>query len=61
VKKNDKKILVFPQPKVAASTTITCRIGSQRFVMHLHIEDLPPAKPVIPFKSPPRRKGKSMK
>jgi hypothetical protein len=61
MKKNDNKILVFPQPKEAASTTIMCRIGSQRFAMHLYIEDLPPAKPVIPFKSPPPRKGKSKK
>jgi hypothetical protein len=53
--KTKKKILFFPPPKEPIGQTITCQIGSDRFVIHIQVEDLPPPPPVIQFRSPPGR------
>jgi hypothetical protein len=60
MKKTKNKILSFPQPKEPTAQTIICQIGSDRFAIHMEVEDLPPPPPVIQFRSP-RRKGKSIK
>jgi hypothetical protein len=60
MKKTENKILSFPPPKESPSMTIVCQVGSERFAIHMEIEDLPPPAPVIQFRSP-RRKGKSIK
>jgi hypothetical protein len=53
--KTKRTILCFPPPKEPIGQTITCQIGSDRFVIHLEVEDLPPPPPVIPFHLPSRK------
>jgi hypothetical protein len=60
MKKTKHKILSFPPSKEPAGQTIICQIGSDRFAIHMEIEDLPPPRAAIQFRSPPR-KGKSTK
>jgi hypothetical protein len=55
MKKTKNKILTFPPPKEPTGQTIICQIGSERFAIHMEVEDLPPPEPVIPFGSPPRK------
>jgi hypothetical protein len=55
MKKTKNKILTFPPPKEPTGQTIICQIGSERFAIHMEVEDLPPPEPVIPFRSPPRK------
>jgi hypothetical protein len=60
MKKTKNKVLFFPPPKEPTGQTIICQIGSDRFAIHMEVEDLPPPRAVIQFKSPPG-KGKSTK
>jgi hypothetical protein len=53
--KTKNKILYFPPPKEPIGQTITCQAGTQRFAIHMQVEDLPPLPPVIQFRSPPRK------
>jgi hypothetical protein len=51
-KTRTKKVLPFPEraPQPApAGQTITCQIGSERFRLHIQVEDLPPVRPAIPM------------
>jgi hypothetical protein len=59
MKKTKNKILRFPPPKESAAQTIICQIGSERFAIHMEIEDLPPPPPVIQLESP--QKGRTIK
>lgn len=54
MRKTENKILPFPQPKLQLTTqTIVCHIGSERFAIHIEIEDLPPVTtPLLLVKSP---------
>ena len=47
VMKNRKNnVLPFPKPPEEPEiSTITCQIGSERFAIHIQVEDLPPAPP----------------
>jgi len=60
MKKTENKILIFPPPKESTAQTIICQIGSERFAIHMELEDLPPPAPLIQLKST-RRKGKGIK
>jgi hypothetical protein len=55
MKKTKNKILTFPPLKEPTGQTIICQIGSERFAIHMEVEDLAPPEPVIPFRSPPRK------
>jgi hypothetical protein len=51
MKKNKKKVLVFPAPRKEPSiSSIIVEIGDQRFAIHYHVEDLPPRPPLIRLK-----------
>jgi hypothetical protein len=58
MKKPENKILLFPQPKEPTAQTVVCQIGSERFALHIEVEDLPPLAAVIELK-PTGRKGKT--
>jgi hypothetical protein len=46
MKNPNKKILQFPAPKGEPfPTTVFFQVGSTRFAIHMHIEELPPAEP----------------
>jgi hypothetical protein len=47
VMKNRKNyVLPFPKPpEEPGISTIICQIGSERFAIHMQVEDLPPASP----------------
>jgi hypothetical protein len=41
-------VLPFPEPPDEPGTsTIICQIGSERFAIHMQVEDLPPAPPPL--------------
>ena len=41
-------VLPFPKPPEERGTsTIICQIGSERFAIHMQVEDLPPAPPPV--------------
>jgi hypothetical protein len=41
-------VLPFPEPPEEPGTsTIICQIGSERFAIHMQVEDLPPAPPPL--------------
>jgi hypothetical protein len=41
-------VLPFPKPPEEPGTsTIICQIGSERFAIHMQVEDLPPAPPPL--------------
>jgi hypothetical protein len=41
-------VLPFPEPPEEPGTsTIICQIGSDRFAIHMQVEDLPPAPPPV--------------
>ena len=52
-------VLPFPQPpeEEPGFSTITCRIGSERFALHIQVEDLPPL--AVPLLMPKRRAKKA--
>jgi len=49
VMKNPKNnVLPFPRPPdEPGASTIICQIGSERFAIHMQVEDLPPAPPPL--------------
>jgi hypothetical protein len=48
MKNRKNNVLPFPKlPEEAGSSTIIAQIGSERFAIHLQIEDLPPAAPPL--------------
>ena len=59
VMKNRKNnVLPFPKPpEEPGFSTITCQIGSERFAIHMQVEDLPPAP--LPLLMPKRRTKKA--
>jgi len=56
MKKTKNRILPFPPSRKPTAQIIICQIGSERFAIHMEIEDLPPPAPVIQFRSPPRKR-----
>ena len=47
-KNSQKKVLPFPTPlEELENSTVTIRIGNERFAIHFEIEDLPPAAPLL--------------
>jgi hypothetical protein len=51
-------VLPFPKPpEEPGISTIICQIGSQRFAIHMQVEDLPPAPPPILM---PKRRAKKV-
>jgi hypothetical protein len=57
MKKTRNKVLPFPRSKEPTRQTIACQIGSERFAIHIEVEDLPPVKaPLLLVKAP--RRGK---
>jgi hypothetical protein len=49
VMKNRKdNVLPFPKPPEGpGGSMIMCQIGRERFAIHMQVEDLPPAPPVV--------------
>ena len=48
MKNRKNNVLPFPEPERAAGTsTIICQVGSERFAIHMQVEDLPPAPPPV--------------
>jgi hypothetical protein len=49
VMKNRKNnVSPFPKPpEEPGGSTIICQIGSERFALHMQVEDLPPAQPPV--------------
>jgi hypothetical protein len=46
MKNRTNNVLPFPKaPEEAGTPTIIAQIGSERFAIHIQIEDLPPAAP----------------
>lgn len=48
-----KNVLSFPErPRVEEESgqVIICQVGSERFALHIQVEDLPPVRPAIPMK-----------
>jgi hypothetical protein len=44
MKNRKNNVLPFPKPpEEPGISTITCQIGSERFAIHIQVEDLPPA------------------
>ncbi|MGA3203067.1 MAG: hypothetical protein ABSF12_11315 [Bryobacteraceae bacterium] len=57
MRNTENKILPFPPPKEPSSQTIVCQIGSERFAIHIEIEDLPPvAAPLLLMIAGPEKK-----
>jgi hypothetical protein len=47
---NNRKnnVLPFPKPpEEPGGSTIICQVGSQRFALHMWVENLPPAPPPV--------------
>jgi hypothetical protein len=47
---NNRKVNVLPfpePPEEPGTSTIIAQIGSQRFAIHMQVEDLPPAPPAV--------------
>ena len=42
-------VLSFPKPpeEESGTSTITCQIGSERFALHIQVEDLPPVPAML--------------
>jgi hypothetical protein len=48
LKNRKKNVLPFPKPPEELGTsTIIAQIGSERFAIHMQVEDLPPAPPPV--------------
>jgi hypothetical protein len=48
MKNRKNNMLPFPKPlEEAGISTIICQIGSERFAIHMQVEDLPPAPPPV--------------
>jgi hypothetical protein len=51
-------VLPFPKPPEEPGTsTIIAQIGSERFAIHIQVEDLPPAPPTVLM---PKRRAKKL-
>jgi hypothetical protein len=58
MKNRKNNVLPFPKPpEEPGISTITCQIGSERFALHIQVEDLPPAP--LPLLMPKRRAKKA--
>jgi hypothetical protein len=59
MKNGKNNVLRFPKPpeQEPGTSTIIAQIGSERFAIHLQVEDLPPAPPTLLM--PKRRAEKS--
>jgi hypothetical protein len=57
MKNHKTNVLPFPKlPEEPGTSTIIAQIGSERFAIHLQIEDLPPVRPpVVLLKGKARR------
>ena len=54
MKNRKNNVLPFPKPpEEPGVSTITCQIGSERFALHIQVEDLPHAP--LPLLIPKRR------
>jgi hypothetical protein len=50
VKNPKNNVLPFPKPtEELGGSTIICQIGSERFAIHMQVEDLPPMPPPMPM------------
>jgi hypothetical protein len=48
MKNRENNVLPFPKPpEEPGGSTIICHIGSERFAIHMQVEDLPPAPPPV--------------
>ena len=48
MKTRKNNVVPFPKPPVEPGiSTITCQIGSERFALHIQVEDLPPVPPML--------------
>jgi hypothetical protein len=48
MKNRTNNVLPFPKaPEEAGTPTIIAQIGSERFAIHMQVEDLPPAPPPV--------------
>jgi hypothetical protein len=48
MKNRQNNVLPFPEPaEESGISTIVAQIGSERFAIHIQIEDLPPAEPPL--------------
>jgi len=48
MKNRKNNVLPFPRPlEKPGTSTIIAQIGSERFAIHMQIEDLPPAAPPV--------------
>jgi hypothetical protein len=48
MKNRQNNVLPFPKPPAEPGTsTIIAQVGSERFAIHMQIEDLPPASPPV--------------
>jgi hypothetical protein len=57
MKKPENKTLPFPPPNEHSSHSIVCQIGSERFAIHIEIEDLPPLVAPLLVMKPSFQKG----
>jgi hypothetical protein len=56
MKNRQNNVLPFPEPPEEPGTsTIIAQIGSERFAIHIQVEDLPPAPPALLM---PKRRAK---
>jgi hypothetical protein len=59
MKNRKNNVLPFPKPpEEPGISTITCQIGSERFAIHIQVEDLPPAPPAPLTLLMPKRRAK---
>jgi hypothetical protein len=48
MKNRNNNVLPFPKPpEEPGGSTIICQVGSQRFALHMQVEDLPPVQPPV--------------
>jgi hypothetical protein len=48
MKNRENHVLPFPKPPAEpGGLRIICQIGSERFAIHMQVEDLPPAPPPV--------------
>jgi hypothetical protein len=60
MKNRTNNVLPFPKaPEEAGTPTIIAQIGSERFAIHIQIEDLPPAAPPVVMSKRRAKKARS--
>jgi hypothetical protein len=58
MKNRKNRVLPFPKaPEGSGISTIIAQIGSERFAIHMRIEDLPPAAPPVVMQKRRARKA----